>query len=303
MCTSFEAVPTEPASFSNWLDLMLLLVDVDDGGLNKLFICWIDTLEELPSIGSFIGDVLFDKSFFILSKYLSNEIETNIHTTITIYLFKHNRCHRLTYRSGFSKLVLFGSMLSLIWLDLSKCEPMAIFAAKAVGRAIFDVWKSMISVSTFTVVILDDELFWYLTFFFGLNGLCGLESLECFCWLGLDVADWFRRFETGVFSTDLKYFSCMESSLPPPLPSMLFFFIGFGRGDDIKLPDLTSDIVGEPVEIIQVQQAKQIANPQGLLCKDFYLKHSQNFCAWKHRQRSRDCWVMTMAILRWTSSF
>lgn len=84
-----------------------------------------------------------------------------------------------------------------------------------------------------------------ITFFFGLIGLWGLESLECF-WLVQADKDWLRRFDTGVFSTDLKYFSCMESSLPPPLPSMLPFlttFVCFGV--DIKLPDRTNETMGE----------------------------------------------------------
>lgn len=63
--------------------------------------------------------------------------------------------------------------------------------------------------------------------------------------------DWLRRFDTGVFSTDLKYFSCMESSLaPPPLPSMLPFlttFVCFGV--DIKLPDRTSETIGESEQL------------------------------------------------------
>lgn len=76
-------------------------------------------------------------------------------------------------------------------------------------------------------------------------GLCGLESLECFGLLEID--DVFLRRVSGVFSTDLKYFSCIESSLiPPPLPSMLVFRTnGCCRGDDddIKLPDLVNDTI------------------------------------------------------------
>lgn len=64
-------------------------------------------------------------------------------------------------------------------------------------------------------------------FCFGLTGLCGLESLEWLCLLRGDeafklvfaapaFAAKFRRLVIGVLSTDLKYFSCIESSLPPP---------------------------------------------------------------------------------------
>lgn len=206
---------------------------------------------------------------------------------------------KLTYRSGFSTVALFASISSFIWLDLCGwIESMAaLFVAKAVGRAIFNVcnhakkkivfvWYEMSTIIIWTEITAcgvrchtcayvwsvvmracignwlslmqstctscgmwmnccDVWIVWRLTFFLGLSGLCGLESLECFCcWLGLFVNDWLRRLDTGVFSTDLKYFSCMESSLPPPKPSM-FFLIGFGRGDDIKLPDRTRDTVGE----------------------------------------------------------
>lgn len=84
------------------------------------------------------------------------------------------------------------------------------------------------------------------TLFCGLTGLCGLESLECFGLL--DSEDVFRRLDTGVFSTDLKYFSCMESSLaaPPPFPSILVLRgTGCCRGDDIKLPERVSETIGE----------------------------------------------------------
>lgn len=76
-------------------------------------------------------------------------------------------------------------------------------------------------------------------------GLWGLESLECFGLLETD--DVFLRRVSGVFSTDLKYFSCMESSLiPPPLPSMLVLRANGccrGEDDDIKLPDRVNDTI------------------------------------------------------------
>lgn len=53
-----------------WLDVLLLLVDVDGDGLNKLLILLIDTADVLCSMASFDGEVLFGISFRIFSKYL-----------------------------------------------------------------------------------------------------------------------------------------------------------------------------------------------------------------------------------------
>jgi hypothetical protein len=96
---------------------------------------------------------------------------------------------------------------------------------------------------------------------FGLTGLCGLESLECFemCDVGatataaadppafgFDVVVCRRRL-TGVFSTDLKYFSCIESSLlPSKLPLRCIWYWRAAEpvrpDDDMKLPDRISDM-------------------------------------------------------------
>lgn len=50
--------------------MLLLLVDVDGEGLNKLLILLIDTADVLCSMASAGGDVLFGISFRIFSKYL-----------------------------------------------------------------------------------------------------------------------------------------------------------------------------------------------------------------------------------------
>lgn len=66
-----EFLPTELVL--KWLDALLLLVDVDDDGLNKLFILLIDTADVLFSMASLDGDIfdgLSDMSFRIFSKYL-----------------------------------------------------------------------------------------------------------------------------------------------------------------------------------------------------------------------------------------
>lgn len=73
-----------------WLDALLLLVDVDDDGLNKLLILLIDTADVLCSMASLEGDIfdgLSDISFRIFSKYLRNKKQKRMKKKKTIFIF------------------------------------------------------------------------------------------------------------------------------------------------------------------------------------------------------------------------